>query len=81
MAVPDEELRALGRAIRERRLELGLSQAAAARRWGVGRSWLSDLERGRANPSFDAIYAVATRMDVSLAELFRRAEELRGENP
>lgn len=78
MAAAEEDLQALGRAIRERRLELGLSQAAAARRWGVGRSWLSDLERGRANPSFDSLHALATRMELSLAALFRRAEELRG---
>jgi transcriptional regulator with XRE-family HTH domain len=77
MGTPDEELAALGRAVRAHRLELGLSQAAAARRWGVGRSWLSDLERGRANPSFESIHGLANRMELSLAELFRRADELR----
>ena len=78
MAAPDEELEALGRAVRERRRELGLSQAQAARRWGVDRSWLSEVERGRANPTFDEIHALAARMELSLAELFRRAERLRG---
>ena len=77
MAAADDELRALGLAIRERRLELGLSRAAAARRWGVGRSWLAEVERGRANPSFESIHALAARMEVSLADLFERAEEIR----
>jgi transcriptional regulator with XRE-family HTH domain len=74
----NEQLEALGRAVTERRAQIGLSQAEAARRWGVDRSWLSDVERGAANPSFESILALAARMDVSLAELFRRAEELRG---
>ena len=76
MASPDADLRALGHAIRERRRALGFSRTAAAREWGVARAWLADLERGRANPTFDALYGLAQRMDVSLAQLFRRAEEL-----
>jgi transcriptional regulator with XRE-family HTH domain len=75
----DEQLRALGRAVAERRTGLGLSQAGAARRWRVDRSWLSDVERGRANPSFESLHALAQAMGISLPDLFRRADELRAD--
>ena len=74
-----EDLEAFGRAVRERRLQAGLSQDAAARKWGISRTWLSDLERGRANPTFDALLALARNMGVSLESLFRRTDQLRGE--
>ena len=81
MATPEEELRALGLAVCERRRALNLSEAEAATRWGVDRSWLSDVERGRGDPTFESILALAAEMGVTLTELFRRAEELRGRRP
>jgi transcriptional regulator with XRE-family HTH domain len=72
----DRHLRALGRVIRERRLEAGLSQQDAAERWGLHRGSLGRLERGQANPSFDRLLALAQRLDLSLPVLFQRAHEL-----
>ncbi|MDX6649996.1 MAG: Helix-turn-helix domain [Solirubrobacteraceae bacterium] len=72
----DRELDAIGRAIRARRLELGLSQEAAAGQWSVSRSLISRLERGQANPSFRQLFGLAESMDVSLLALFQRAYEL-----
>lgn len=76
MEARDRHLRAFGMAIRERRLQLGLSQEAAAQRWGVGPAWLSNVERGQANPGFRSMLALAASMEVSLATLFRRADRL-----
>jgi transcriptional regulator with XRE-family HTH domain len=74
----ERDMVAFGRAIRKRRLRLGLSQAAAARQWGVGRTWLSALERGRANPTFGQLVALAEGMEATLADLFREAHDLAG---
>lgn len=37
----------IGLAIRDRRIELGLDQAELARRVGVSRQWLVEIERGK----------------------------------
>jgi transcriptional regulator with XRE-family HTH domain len=67
---------AFGQAIRDRRREQHLSQNGAGRLWGVGRSWLSRLERGQADPSFGQLVELAEAMDASLTELFRQADAL-----
>lgn len=41
-------VRELGTRMRDQRLELGLSQAAFAKRVGVSRSWVVQVERGNA---------------------------------
>jgi transcriptional regulator with XRE-family HTH domain len=72
----EDQHRALGRAIRGRRSELGLSRAAAARRWGVTPAWLGRLEAGTSNPSLDRLRELAEGMGISLSALFRRSEQL-----
>jgi len=47
-----------------------LSQEALADRCGFARSYLSRIERGRANPSLDAIETLATGLKVRVGELF-----------
>lgn len=76
MPSPEEHRQALGRAVRERRTELGWSLNAAAREWGVRAAWLSRLERGEANPQLNRLTALASAMDLSLPTLLRRAEAL-----
>ena len=44
-------LRALGAAIREHRLQAGLTQAELAQRAGIGRPHLNHIEGGRKNPT------------------------------
>jgi HTH-type transcriptional regulator/antitoxin HipB len=56
--------RDFGNIVRERRLELGLTQAQLAKRIGMSRQWVVGFEGGRA--------ATAT-----IAHLVRVAEELR----
>jgi transcriptional regulator with XRE-family HTH domain len=75
----DPDLRALWLAIRERRFASGLSQQAAAHRWGISRSSLGRLERGQANPSFGQLVALAEHLDLSLLALFQRGHELAGD--
>jgi transcriptional regulator with XRE-family HTH domain len=75
----DDQHRALGQAVRERRSELGLSRAAAARQWGVSAAWLANLEQGRSNSTLDRLHALAEAMGTPLSTLFRRADSLNRE--
>lgn len=48
----------------------GLSQEAFADRVGFARSYMSRIERGGANPSLDAIEALAAALRVKPRDLF-----------
>jgi transcriptional regulator with XRE-family HTH domain len=66
-----------GRAIRERRHALDISQEELAARSGLHRTYLADLERGNRNPSLESIHAVANGLGIQVSELFRHVERLR----
>lgn len=59
----------IGERLRARRHELGLSLRTLADRLGVSISLISQIERGRANPSVSTLYAIVAELDVSLDEL------------
>src|SRR6266404_8059420 len=63
----------LGVAVRHERSILGISQGELARRSGLHRTYISDLERGARNPSIDSIERLARALHVSISELFERA--------
>lgn len=56
--------------MRELRHESGLSQEAFADKCGFARSYMSRIERGGANPSLDAVQALADALGVKVSELF-----------
>jgi transcriptional regulator with XRE-family HTH domain len=60
----------LGRMVREKRKEQGLSQAELAQRAGLNRPYVSDVERGTRNVSLDSICKLANALGMTLAELF-----------
>lgn len=62
--------RAMGRGIRRRRRDLGLTQSALAARMGGDRAWLSRLEAGRGNATMDTMAALAAALGCALAGLF-----------
>jgi transcriptional regulator with XRE-family HTH domain len=47
-----------------------VSQETLADRCGFARSYMSRIERGKANPSLDAIQILADGLKVSISELF-----------
>lgn len=47
-----------------------MSQEALADRCGFARSYMSRIERGKANPSLDAIETLAGGLRVDVVELF-----------
>jgi transcriptional regulator with XRE-family HTH domain len=48
----------------------GLSQEAFADRCGFARSYMSRIERGKGNPSLDAIETLASALKVPVVKLF-----------
>ena len=63
----------LGAAIRSERSELGISQDELARRSGLHRTYISDLERGTRNPSVESVEKLAAALQISMSALFERA--------
>ncbi len=60
----------IARNLRRWRLTRGLTISALAERAGVAKSTVSLIERGRANPSIDTIWALASELNVPFASLF-----------
>jgi transcriptional regulator with XRE-family HTH domain len=66
----------LGLAIREARLERGLSQEELAARSDTDRSYMGGVERGERRPSYGKMLDVAQGLGMAGAELVARAEAL-----
>ncbi|KQV19245.1 MULTISPECIES: XRE family transcriptional regulator [unclassified Kitasatospora] len=59
----------VGRRMRELRIERGLSLSELARRSGVGKGTLSELESGGRNPTLETLYALTTALDTPLSSV------------
>lgn len=59
-----------GQRVKELRQATGLSQEAFADRCGFVRSYMSRIERGKANPSLDAVQDLADALGVEVFRLF-----------
>ena len=66
-------LEALGALLREERKAAGLSQRELAERTSVSNAYLSQVERGRHEPSLRVLTAVASTLGVPLPALLARA--------
>lgn len=55
--------------IRSRRLELGLTLAEVAERAGLSLPYIANLERGRGNPTVDALRKLAAALEVPASAL------------
>jgi transcriptional regulator with XRE-family HTH domain len=73
---PERVLQGLGRALQEVRDKRGLTQEALSLETGVHRNYIGGIERGERSPSVEAIVKLAEALDVTLPDLFRRAERL-----
>lgn len=65
---------ALGRAVRAIRDARGISQVQLGETTGFEQSWISHVERGARNPSWQNVGRPAEGLGVSVAELAARAE-------
>ena len=74
--MPDDDARrALGAAARARRDELGLTQEELALQSDLHQRWISNVETGKRNPSYESLRKLARGLDLPASELIRRAEQ------
>jgi transcriptional regulator with XRE-family HTH domain len=66
--------RKLGSVIRRLRTERGISQEGLAAISGIDRTFMGEIERGEANPSFDVLQRIAAGLTVRLSEVIRQYE-------
>jgi transcriptional regulator with XRE-family HTH domain len=67
---------ALGRAVRLRREELGLTQQELAERTDDDQSWISFVENGHSNPAYNIVDDLARALELTLEQLVARAQSL-----
>lgn len=60
-----------GTAVRQARLQLGISQEELGFRSGLDRTYISGIERSVRNPSLTAILAIAKGLGIEAADLLR----------
>ena len=63
------ESETIGQRLRARRVALGRTLADVAEQSGLSLPYVSNLERGRGNPTLDALQALARALDLPLASL------------
>lgn len=61
-----------GKAVKEQRYELGISQEELADRSGLHRTYISDVERGARNISLESIEKLARALELTVAMLFEK---------
>lgn len=68
-------LRAFGQAVREARLERGLSQEKLAERAGLDRTYVGGIERGERNVAIINIFRVAAALGIPPSSLLLEVEK------
>jgi transcriptional regulator with XRE-family HTH domain len=71
---------ALGEAIRELRMEVGLTQEELAHRTGITVSQVSRIERGQVDPRWTTVKRIAHGLGLRLTELADKADAYRRAN-
>lgn len=72
---------AFGRAVRELRVERGISQEELGLRSGLSRGFFGKVERGDANPTFETIIKVSAGLELPAADVVARAQRFLGRSP
>jgi transcriptional regulator with XRE-family HTH domain len=73
MTVDGPPLAAIATALRRERDRLGLSLSEVAKRAGVAKSTLSQLEAGQGNPSVETLWSLAVALEVPFSRLIESA--------
>lgn len=63
--------RLFGHRLRERRVALKLTQGALFEKTGIAASYVSLIERGRANPSLDILAALSEAVGSNVSDMLR----------
>jgi len=64
----------IGLRLHSRRVELGLTLAQVAEKSGLSLPYVSNLERGRGNPTIEALRAIATALQIELSSLIGNSD-------
>lgn len=64
----------LGKVIRERRVQLGMSQEELAEKSGLHRTYVSDVERGIRNLTLGALWFLSTGLGLNLKDIISLME-------
>ncbi|HEY8465204.1 MAG TPA: helix-turn-helix transcriptional regulator [Solirubrobacterales bacterium] len=73
-----EPQEALGRAVRELRVERRMTQRELAQAADTNETWISHIESGRTNPAWGTVARLSAALGVRVSELAARAERLEG---
>lgn len=73
MGGPDQPQPALGEAVRQLREKRGITQERLAQDAGLTTGTVSLIERGRSNPAWGTVKAIADGLGTSITELARLA--------
>ena len=65
---------ALGRAVKARRAELGLTQEQVALRGDLQQRWISNVETGKRDLRYSSLRRLAPLLELTTAQLMDRAE-------
>ena len=61
----------LGKNLKRIRTEKGITQGDIVRKLGVSRSFISNIENGKTNPTLSTISKLARALDVKIEELIK----------
>lgn len=75
-ATPASLKLALGRALKQRRVAMGVSQAEIGARCRAGKAVIAHMERGFRAPSLGMLAQLSWALDVEVWQLFREAQEM-----
>ena len=70
-----------GAEVKRRRTHLGISQEALAERASLHRTYISDIEAGKRNPSLGSIQRLATALGAPISAVFCATEDLSASAP
>lgn len=65
----------LGKVINMRRKKLNMSQDELAEESGVNRAFISDIEKGKRNPSVGAVQSIADGLHIRISRMLSSCEE------
>ena len=71
----NELRRAVGAAVRSRRMGLKLTLEKLAKRTGMSLGYLSQIELGRVSPSIETLYKISLTLGIGLSEMFEDMEK------
>lgn len=74
MQLPETFAATCCQVIRDRRQKLGLSQEEIAKRSGLARSYICDVERGARHPSLRNVSTLARALNIATSELIAQVE-------